>query len=446
MKTSCKYFSLVAIAAIAMLYLGCESDDDNSSSGFQNQIDSISTFGGTKNESAQSIVKTNDGGYVILGYTQSMDGDITDKQNESFDFLVMKFDSESSLQWSKTYGGTGDDRGRDIIQTTDGGYAIIGSSDSSDQDVTQNAGANDYWIAKLDASGNLSWQKSFGYSGTDNGFSVIQTSDSCYLITGVLDVSASGGAGNTRNNTIRHAGGDYWAIKLDAQGDLQWSKYFGGSFTDTPYNMIKTASGFLIAGSSDSNDVDISSSNGQYDFWVIHISDTGDLIWEKSYGGSQIDEARAITASGDGNFIIVGDTRSSDVNVSSNNGGADLWITKINPDGDLLWEKTLGGSSFDVGRSVFKTEDNGFLIAGSSRSADGDVNENQGQNDAWALKIDSNANLQWQKTIGGSDIDFANDAIELTDGSIIAVGETSSNNGDIINNQGFTDLLIIKLK
>ena len=243
MIVSYKYSKHVTIAVLVIFCLGCSSNDDGNGSGFQNQIDSIFTFGGSQNESAQAIAKTSDGGYVILGHAQSMDGDITDKQDDSFDFWVLKFDSESSLQWSKTYGGTEDDRGRDIIQTTDGGFAIIGSSDSLDGDISDNAGANDYWIAKLDGTGNLSWQKSFGYSGSDNGFSLIQTSDSGYLVTGVLDVSASGGQGNTRNLNSRHAGGDYWALKLDTTGTLEWSKYYGGTFTDRPYDVIQTDSG-----------------------------------------------------------------------------------------------------------------------------------------------------------------------------------------------------------
>ncbi len=447
MKISYKHTKYIIMFFGMTLGVACSSDDSNgSSSGFQNEIDSVITLGGSLNESAQSIIKTNDGGYVILGHAQSMDGDINDKQNESFDYWVLKFDSEDSLQWSKTYGGTGDDRGKDIIQTSDGGYAIIGTSSSSDEDVSENAGAQDYWVAKLDGSGNLSWQKSFGYSGSDNGFSIIQTSDNGYLVTGVLDVSASGGAGNSRNANARHAGGDYWAIKLDSGGILQWSKYFGGTFTETPFDAIQTSTGYILVGSSDSNDVDITNSLGQYDFWVVNVSNSGDLVWQKSYGGTGIDEARAIVNSGDGNFIIIGDTRSNDQNVSENSGGADVWIIKINPSGELLWEKTLGGSSFDVGRSVSITQDNSFLISGSSRSSDGDISKNQGQNDALILKIDSNSSLKWEKTIGGSDIEFANDVIELNDGRVIAVGETSSSDGDITTNRGFTDVLIIKLK
>ena len=134
------------------------------------------------------------------------------------------------------------------------------------------------------------------------------------------------------------------------------------------------------------------------------------------------------------------------MDISQSNGAADLWVIKITPEGTLLWEKTLGGSNFDVGRSISKTQDNGFLISGSSRSANGNVTTNKGQNDAWILKINSSGDLEWQKTIGGSEVDFFYDAIELNDQTIVAVGDSNSSDEDIPENKGFTDLLILKLK
>lgn len=430
---------------IIFIVFSCSSNTNNSIQS-ETQITFVKTLGGTNNEVAQAVTKTTDAGYAILGYTQSTNGDITGKTNNSFDYWLLKFDANNHLQWQKTYGGTNDDRGSDIIQTSDGGYAILGFSKSNDIDVSENFGDQDFWVAKLNSSGDILWQKSFGFAGADNGISFIQTTDNGFLLTGVLDVSASGGLGNSKNTRVKHAGGDYWAIKIDATGNKQWSRYYGGSFTETPYDVIQTNdNGYIIVGSSDSNDVDISNSNGSYDFWVIKISETGTLIWEKSFGGSEIDEARAITESNDGNFIIVGDTRSRNLNVTHNNGAADLWVIKITPEGTLIWEKSFGGSSFDVGRSISKTPDNNFIISGSSRSANGDVQDNKGQNDAWILKIDTHANLIWQKTIGGNNIDFAYDAVELDDQTVIAVGESSSSTDDIDDNKGFTDLLIIKL-
>ncbi|MBL85568.1 MAG: hypothetical protein CMO82_02795 [Winogradskyella sp.] len=437
--------SKVAYCFLVLLLLNCSSDD-NLAVNNVGQLTFVKTYGGTKNDSAQSIAATSDGGYAILGYTQSNDNDITDKQDESFDYWVLKFDANDQLQWQKTYGGTADDRGYDIIQTSDGGYAILGYSFSNDGDTSVNSGLQDYWLVKLDSDGNISWEKSFGYQGTDTGISVIETNNQGYLITGVLDVTASGGEGNSQRTANRHAGGDYWALKLDNSGNLEWSRYFGGNFTDTPYGAVQTDdNGFIIAGSSDSEDTDISGNIGTYDFWIIKISESGDLVWEKSFGGSQIDEARAIIKTDDGNYIVAGDTRSSDNDISQNKGAADLWLIKISPTGNLIWEKTLGGSSFDVARAIKKTQDNSFLLSGSSRSSDMDVSENKGQNDAWVLKTNNSGNLIWETTIGGSNIDFSYDVAELANGSIIAVGDTNSTDGDILNNKGFTDLLIIKI-
>ena len=412
------------------------------------EIESIVTLGGIKNESAKSVIKTQDGGYAIVGYTQSMDGDVEGKSNESFDYWFLKFNASKELEWQKTYGGSADDRANSVIQTNDGGYAVIGKSKSGDGDVLENAGYDDFWITKLDINGSVSWVQSFGYSGSDVPYSIIQTNDQGYLLSGVLDVSASNGQGDRLTNIQgRHAGGDYWIIKLSSSGVKEWSNYYGGTFTDTAYSAIQTNdNGYIIVGSSDSTDVDISNNKGNYDFWIIKISELGTLIWEKSFGGDQVDEARSISQMADGNYLVIGDTRSSNIDVSQNNGAADVWIIKISPEGSLIWEKTLGGSSFDVGRSISKTQDDGFLIAGNSRSSDGVLDINNGQNDALVMKINNSGYLEWQKTIGGTEVDFFNGVEELIDGSIVAVGDSSSSNGDIIENKGFTDLLILNTK
>jgi hypothetical protein len=428
------------------LLFHCSDTDTVTSNPNAIEISSVSTFGGSNVESARAVTGTQDGGYAVLGYTQSTDGDIVNKQDNSFDYWVLKFNVQDELEWQRTYGGSLDERGRDIIQTTDGGYAILGFSFSSDGDVTANAGLQDYWLAKLNPSGQIAWQKSFGFAGADSGISVIQTHDQGYLLTGILDVTASGGQGDTSRTLNRHAGGDYWVIKLNAQGDLEWSRYFGGNFTDTPEGVVQTPdNGYIIAGGSDSNDTDISNPIGSYDFWVIRLSSDGTLIWEKSFGGDQIDEARAIVATVDGNYMVAGDTRSANNDVSDNKGGADLWLIKLSPEGDLIWEKTIGGSNFDVARALIASDNGGFVLAGSSRSNDGDVSENKGQNDAWVLKVDDFGSVQWEYTVGGSNIDFAYGVTELNDGAVVAVGDTASDDGDILENKGFSDVLLIKL-
>ncbi|SFJ54153.1 hypothetical protein [Olleya namhaensis] len=441
----------ITLTAISVLFFSCKDEtleeiEPATNTLAQGNLETVTTLGGSKNESGQAVAKTTDGGCIVLGFTQSMDGDITTKTDESYDVWVLKYNEDLTLEWTKTFGGTNDERGHDIIQTQDGGYAIIGFTYSTDGDVTANNGQEDFWIIKLDAQGNLLWEKTYGYSGIDTGHAIIQTNDGGYFITGVLDVTSSGGAGNTRSSQVQHAGGDYWALKLDPTGNIQWSKYFGGFFSDTAYDAIQTNDdSFIIIGSSDSEDTDISNNIGSYDFWIIKTSNTGETLWEKSFGTTEIDEARAVINTSDGNYLIIGDTRGGNTDVSSNSGAADVWVIKVSPNGELLWEKTYGGEGFDVGRDIATTNDDGYIISGSSRSASGDLTGNQGQNDAWVFKIDNTGNLKWQKTVGGSNVDFAYSVTELNNGKIIAVGESSSNDGNINENKGFTDLLLIEI-
>lgn len=433
------------ILVVLLSLWSCSKDDERGAGTVEGVVDAIVTIGGTNNEKAQSVITTADGGYAVLGHTQSMDGDIVGKTNDSFDYWLLKYNSQGDLEWMKTYGGLDDDRGNGLVQTSDGGYAILGYSRSSDGDVSENAGGRDFWVLKVDASGTIQWQKSHGFVGSDNGIQIINTSDNGLLLLGVLDVTSSGGAGTDR--AVQHAGGDYWAIKLDANGNKLWRKYYGGNLADTPNDVIQTADGgYILIGTADSTDVDITDNKGTYDIWVVKISATGDIVWQKNYGGAEIDSGYAIIATSDGNYLLIGDTRSSDQNVSDNNGAADVWIVKINSEGTLLWEKTIGGTSFDVGRAIYQAQEGGFFIAGSSRSLDGDITTNQGQNDALIMKISTNGDLEWQKTIGGSDIDFCYGITQLPNGKVIAVGDTTSSDGDILANKGFADALIITLK
>lgn len=440
LKQLIKYLFLFLMCILS----GCSETDDPEIRKTVS-LDKVTTFGGSTNELGSSIIAFNDGSYAVVGFTQSIDGDVvTSKVDSQYDFWILKFDADDNLLWKKLYGGSSDEKAYKAIHTSDDGFAVVGYAKSNDGDVSFNEGFEDVWILKLDNSGNIEWQKTTGFSGVDQGLSLIQTADNGYLIGGILDVTSSGGLGNKQSKT-QHAGGDYWLIKLNITGEITWRNFFGGSNTDTCNDIVETTDGYVLIGSSDSTDVDITDNKGSYDFWVVKTDKNGDLLWEKNFGGSEIDEARAVVKTSDGDFIIVGDTRSNDKDITFNSGGADCWIIKIDTEGELLWEKTFGGSSFDVARSIKSTADNGYVISGSSRSLDNGFT-NQGQNDAWVLKISSEGNEEWQETIGGSNIDFLYDTIELNDGSYVAVGESSSNDGDMHTNKGFSDLLIIKLK
>ena len=444
---------LYTLLILTLLISSCKKDDaviieEPNTSTFETTgaLESVLVFGGSLNESAETVIKTSDGGYAVLGFTQSTDGDITDKTDSSYDVWLLRFDQDNNLLWNKTYGGTNDEKGHDLIQTEDGGFAVIGYTFSNDGDVDNNAGQQDFWLFKTDAQGNLQWEKTYGYSGLDYGLSIKPTNDNGFILSGVLDVTSSGGEGNTRQQQTLHAGGDYWVLKVDQTGNLIWSKYFGGLFTDTAYDVIPTNdNGFIIIGSSDSEDTDISNNIGSYDFWAVKVDNQGVLQWEQNYGGTQIDEAYKIIKTNNNNYLIVGDTRSEDEDISNTFGAADVWAITISEDGNLINQNSYGGENFDVSRSVISDSENGFLICGSSRSGTGQLTQNNGQNDIWVLKTNATGHLKWQTSIGGSNVDFAYGITQLNNNKIITVGETSSDDFDIPENKGFTDLIIVTL-
>lgn len=425
------------------------TDDDgtNPPVGFLGELDLVATFGGSDEDSASEVVEATDGNYVVVGTTRSNNGDITDKTGTDADIWVLKIDPEANIIWSKTLGGSNDDFGHSIKNTSDGGYIVSGYSRSSDGDVGGNEGFQDFWIVKLTADGNIQWEQNYGFLGGEQAFNAFETADGGYFVSGFLDVTGSGGQGNDDGRSKLHGVGEFWGIKMDSNGNKVWRRYFGGSANDRCFDSVQTEDGgFLMIGSSESDDFDITDAKGSYDYWVVRVDDTGNLLWTKSYGGEEIDVAYGLTPSKDGNFIMVGDSRSADQDVSNPKGNADLWAVKFRGDGQLLWEKSFGGSAFDSAKSILALQNGSYVISGSTRSADGDVSANRGQNDAWLILINESGGLQFEIAVGGSDLDFANHAMETTDNKIILVGDTLSSDGDISENKGGNDLLIAKIK
>ncbi len=469
-KAGSRKHTLLLLLLLPLLFMSCENDDTLDTEELEPMVvmppeESTDTnldlvfsqvFGGSQDDTFQDIITTTDGGYVALGYSQSVDGDITDNSEQVNKYWLVKTDSEGTIQWSKTYGGSDDDRGEHLIQTNDGGYLLAGSSTSSDGDVSQNAGFYDHWLVKLDASGTIQWERSYGFSGSDQLFSVIQTQDGGYFTGGFLDVSASGGAGNdgfTDTNTsqdpnsraVQHGVGEFWGHKLDANGNLIWRRYFGGTNNDRVYQVIEAQDGgILMVGASESNDFDVSNSRGSYDFWAVRLDDAGNLLWEQSYGGSEIDIAYAATATPDGGYLLAGDTRSADQDITNLIGSADVWLVKIDDQGNVQWQKTVGGTNFESARSIIP-HNGGYAFTGASRSADGDVTQNNGQNDIWVATIDDTGNLSAQINLGGNNQDFGY-GITSSGDALIITGDTQSTNGAITASKGGVDALIIKLQ
>ncbi|MBP9673477.1 MAG: T9SS type A sorting domain-containing protein [Bacteriovoracaceae bacterium] len=395
------------------------------------------TYGGSQNESHAFIQPTSDGGYIMSSDSNSNDGDVSGHHGNG-DFWIIKIDAQGNLQWQKSYGGSQIESARSIQPTTDGGYIVVGLTLSNDGDVSNNHGDEDGWIIKIDAQGNLQWQKTYGGSLADR-FHTIQATAGGYIVAGY----SSSNDGDVVS--LNHGNGDLWVVKIDLQGSIIWEKNYGGTGDEWAKSIQPTTSGYVIGGYTNSNDGDVTGHHGNGDFWVMHIDSQGNLQWQKTYGGSLDELFSTIQKTTDGGYVMTGYTTSNDGDITNHQGLRDFWVVKVDNQGNLQWQKTYGGNKDDWPYSVQQTTDGGYIVAGLSNSNQGDVTDNLGGYDFWLIKIDVQGNLQWQKTYGGSNQEGAEAIQETPDGGYIVIGSTLSSDGDVTNNYGGSDLWVLKL-
>jgi hypothetical protein len=264
------------------------------------------------------------------------------------------------------------------------------------------------------------------------------TNDGGYIVAGPV-------GSNDGDVTGNHGGMDVWLVKLDAAGVLQWQRCLGGSAEELPRSIQQTTDGgYIIAGKSNSTDGDVDGLHGgAADAWVVKVDATGTIQWQKCLGGSELDWAWSIQQTNDGGYVMAGHTRSNDGDVSGfhigDDGADDAWVVRLDTDGTMLWQKCLGGSAIDAAYSIQQTLDGGYLVAGLTTSNDGDVSGwhgGAGASDIWLVKLDVAGNIQWQKCLGGTSNDWTWSTQQVFDGGYVVSGYTHSNNGDVSGNHG----------
>lgn len=400
-------------------------------------IDWIKCFGGTDSDEGIVAKQTSDGGFIIIGNASSIDGDLIDPAN-SVDFWVLKLNATGTIQWQKTLGSLNTDSAHDIEQTSDGGYIFVGTVGNSDGDVIGSYGSQ-IWVVKINSFGVITWQKTLGGTYEEIGYCIKQTSDGGYIIAGSNN---SNDGDVTGNNGFT----DAWIIKLNSTGALQWQKSYGGTQFDAAYSIKQTSDGgYIVAAYTGSNNGNVTNFHGFYDVWILKLNSVGNLIWQKTLGGSFQDIANDIQITDDGGYIIAGGTGSNDGDVFGQHGGFDAWVVKLNSLGIIQWQKAVGGSSGDTAYSVSQTNDGGYIICGDTVSNDGDVIGNNINGDGWIFKLNSFGILQWQKSIGDVFIDGFKSVQQTNDNGFILAGNTSSSNFEGVSTHGSNDYLIVKL-
>jgi len=337
------------------------------------------TFGGAGWDDGSSVQQTSDGGFIISGKTDS-------PTSMQWAIYLIKTNSSGDTLWTRTFGGIGNlDWGSSAKQTKDGGFIITGTS-----------AQNDVYIVRTNSLGDTLWTRSFGGVNHDWGWSVQQTKDGGFIVAG--------------ETFMAWEYTNAYLIRIDSLGNTLWTKTYGGSFYDYGYSVQETYDGgFIVAGS-------YSFGQNYEDAYLIKTNSLGDTLWTRTYGGTGWDVAYSVQQTQDSGFIIAGETESFGAGAGFNN----VYLVKTNSSGNVLWTRTYGGTNYDCGKSVQQTEDRGFIIAGFTSSF------GVGSNDVYLIRTNSIGDTLWTKTIGGTKGDFGYSIRQTTDGGFIITGMTSS--------------------
>lgn len=395
------------------------------------------TIGSTSYEFLNTIDQTSDGGYIMGGYTDSnMGGDKSENSWGVDDYWIVKMDNAGNIVWENTVGGGNYDKLYSVEETPDGGYIVGGQSLSGGgwgDKSESNKGGYDYWIVKLDEDGVVEWDRSYGGLGNDQLYNVQPTSDGGYILAGTSD---SGISGDKTENRVGNS--DYWVIKTDASGNIVWQNDIGGLMFDNVYSAYETADGGYILGGTSTSGISGDKTAGNYgvvDYWIVKLNSAGTVVWDKTIGGTLNDYLYTVIPTADGGSIACGMSESglTGNKTDNTNGLYDYYIVKLDNNGNITWQNSIGGSGNDYAfvNAIDQTADGGYAIAGYSQSLiSGDKTEaNTGSWDYWILKINSTGSILWQTVLGGFSGDYANAISATTDGGFITAGFSYSNSG-----------------
>lgn len=357
-----------------------------------------------------------------------------------FSFLIFSTlaGAQPAIQWQTVIGGNMDDEVYEIRQTSDGGYVAVGASYSNTGLFSGNHGQTDIFVVKLTPGGDLEWLNTYGGSSSDWGVSIRQTHDGGYIVAG----STSSDDGDVSGF---HGGlwGDAWVIKLDATGQMQWQKCLGGQESEYAAAIRQTPDhGYIVAGATSSNDGDVNCNNESYSIWIVKLDQTGEIEWQSCFSESSQGGADDIQLTSDGGYIVAGWRMGDQPNGDPNE---DIWVIKLDETGTQQWESILGGSKIDLVHNIQETLDGGYILAGLTQSDDGDVTGFHGHLDAWVVKLDETGAVQWEKALGGSSADQASAIRQTADGGYLLAGYTASNDGDLAGWPDVNGFWLVKL-
>lgn len=428
------------------------------------------SYGGKHAEFLHDAQPTPDYGFILAGSSISnKNGNKADANKGNLDYWIWKMDEKGSPEWQKSYGGNGIDLLYSVRITNDGGFILAGTSGSSISGDKKEAckGQEDFWIIKLDANGQEIWQRTIGGSGQEKLLSIAQTKDGGYILGGSSssdksEADAKGLVDKYGKKEDSRGSLDYWVIKLDNKGEIEWDKTIGGKYVDELKSIEQTKDGgFILGGYSNSPESgDKSQKNfGLGDYWIVKLDKEGAIQWQETLGGDKDDNLFALTQTNDGGYIAGGNSNSGATNSKSksNKNGTDFWVVKLTENGSIQWQETYNYGKLDVLTSVVENPDGTFLIGGYAQSeAKFNTNKSLGKNiktdkeginDYVALKIKANGEEIWTQTVGSKGDELLKKLFETRDGGYILAGTSKGQiSRDKNSNIGGSDFWIVKLR
>lgn len=438
------------------------------------------SYGGIHSDYLFDAQPTADYGFILAGSSLSdKTGNKEEDNHGDLDYWVWKMTEKGELDWQKSFGGSGFDLLQSVKITRDGGFMLAGTSSSGKgfQKKEDCKGLSDFWIIKLDAAGGEQWQRTLGGTGQDELLCAFQTKDGGYILGGssssgpqiVSDIkieTKSTAKSDLFNKSDKSRGSmDYWIVKLDNQGDVEWQKTYGGEYSDVLRSMEQTSDqGYILGGYSNSpvSGEKTDKNEGSGDYWILKIDDKGEIQWQKTYGADGDDQLYVIHQTSDGGYIAGGNSNSRNALTSMGgivSNGTDFWLLKIDSEGEVIWSKTYDFGKADILTSLVENTDNTYLIGGYAKTEikssflntmaqkAGAGKEKDGINDYIALKVKDDGEELWNKTIGSNGEDILRKVVETRDGGYLMTGTSnSSSSKDKNSNIGSNDFWVVKLK
>ncbi len=387
------------------------------------------TFSSYGSDVPHEIISTKDGGFLISAFSGGSGGDMKENvQGTSTDFWIIKIDQNGGIVWQNTIGGNSSESYPDVIETDDGGFLVGGSSFSrSGGDKTEDPqGLDDYWIVKLNNLGEVEWDKTIGGQSKDNLSQILETTDG-YLLGGTSYSFQSGD-----KTSANKGGADIWLVKVDKSGQLLWQKSYGGDTHDLMHSIIPSNDGgYLIAANSKSSMSGDKSEPryGDGDAWIFQINEEGEVVWDKTIGSNLPEALIEIIELPDGSIFAAG-TAPSKVNgnrAAEGNGARDFWFVGMRSGGDIIWQKSYGGSDEEVLSNIFYSGEHVFAVGISRSGISGDkTSENLVSNDAWILKLSPDGELLDETTLRGDAFDRPVGIVSTADGNLLTLINSNS--------------------